>query len=86
MSAIPLGCAVEDCAVPRRRHEADHAYQVPDMVTVLARAAELKREIAQRRDYLHQINRCEHRPEWRQPGGLCGGCGKDDFAEMEKAA
>lgn len=43
-------------------------------------------ETEQREDYLHQINRCEHRPEWRQPGGLCGGCGKDDFAEMEKAA
>ncbi|MEU1240071.1 WhiB family transcriptional regulator [Micromonospora parva] len=43
-------------------------------------------ETEQREDYLHQINRCEHRPEWRQSGGLCGGCGKDDFAEMGEAA
>jgi len=41
MSALPLGCAT--CGVPRRRHDAtDHTYQVPDMPTVLARAAALK--------------------------------------------
>lgn len=41
MSAIPLGCAT--CGIPRRRHDADdHRYQVPDMTTVLSRAAALK--------------------------------------------
>lgn len=43
-------------------------------------------ETEQQADYLYQISRCEHLPEWRQPGGLCGGCGKDDFAEMGEAA
>ncbi|MCX5119238.1 WhiB family transcriptional regulator [Micromonospora sp. NBC_00362] len=44
-------------------------------------------ETEQRADYLHQISQCVHNPEWRQPGGLCGGCGKDDFfAEMGEAA
>lgn len=38
---IPLGCA--RCGVTRRNHDAnDHRYQVPDMTTVLNRAAELK--------------------------------------------
>lgn len=40
---IPLGCAVAGCGQTRRNHTADdHRYQVPDMRTVLDRAAQLK--------------------------------------------
>jgi hypothetical protein len=41
----PIGCAT--CGVTRRLHDAtDHRYQVPDMDTVLKRAADLKRRRA----------------------------------------
>jgi WhiB family redox-sensing transcriptional regulator len=54
--------------------------------TSLLRRRNKQREREARQAYLAQLAQCEHRPEWRQAGGLCGGCGKDDFAEMEKAA
>lgn len=30
-------------------------------------------------DYLYRIARCPCLPQWQQPGGLCGGCGRDEF-------
>lgn len=51
-----------------------------------SKRARTRTETEQREDYLYEINRCEHRSEWRQAGGMCGGCGRDNFAEMEEAA
>lgn len=43
VTVLPLGCAVDGCGVPRRRHDADdHRYQVPDMDLIKKRADALK--------------------------------------------